>query len=429
MKKQKNNIFLPQGVELLLCVYPEPLLWLDASDINSLVFNESDKVIELKDKSNNANHATNENSSFIESTINGRRAINFNNGSKLSTLNFNNINFANNEASMFYVFDIPDAVTDNSGVFGNNESLISNDHYDFHTHGIVWTHHFRKDRLAGFSPSNTTKGMRLVSIIANENTGLYEYRINGKVEYTSSELNWQFENNINKLGYARNARLQSGNFGESIIINETANIHTEKIEGYLAHKWGIQLPDDHNYRYIYPEWCGAGNVPSPTPSPSPTITTSPTVTPSPTETPSPTVTPSPTITPLDCCEEDMLTHDLVASTISSFGEPTITATGVTQNATICIGTPSGELPYTLKLIFNGELVAILTTTGTFNNNKVYYNTEDGKCYQGIIEDDVCLLGYEPACVDFNLGSLSTQRSYNRIIFNEPTTGYITSSTG
>ena len=101
---------------------------------------------------------------------------------------------------MFYVFDIPDAVTDNSGVFGNNESLISNDHYDFHTHGIiVWTHHFRKDRLAGFSPSNTTKGMRLVSIIANENTGLYEYRINGKVEYTSSELNWQFENNINKL--------------------------------------------------------------------------------------------------------------------------------------------------------------------------------------------------------------------------------------
>ena len=83
--------------------------------------------------------------------------------------------------------------------------------------------------------------------------------------------------------------------------------------------------------------------PSPTPSPtittSPTETPSPTITPSPTETPSssptetpspsPTETPSPTITPLDCCEDGMLTHDLVASTISSFGEPTITATGVT----------------------------------------------------------------------------------------------------
>ena len=321
---------------------------------------------------------------------------------------------------------MPDSVTNSLGVFGDNDPTISNDHYDYHTNGAIYSEHFRETRLPPFV-GPTTKGVRLVSIIANENTNLYEYRINGEVVYTSSE-SFVFENNINRLGHADQASLQSGNFGESIIINETANIHTEKIEGYLAHKWGIQLPDDHNYRYIYPEWCGAGNVPSPTPSPSPTITTSPTVTPSPTETPSPTVTPSPTITPIDCCEEDMLTHDLVASAISSFGEPTITATGVTQNATICIGTPSGELPYTLKLIFNGELVAILTTTGTFNNNKVYYNTEDGKCYQGIIEDDVCLLGHEPACVDFNSGSLSTQRSYNRIIFNEPLSGYVTDAT-
>ena len=139
--------------------------------------------------------------------------------------------------------------------------------------------------------------------------------------------------------------------------------------------------------------------PTETPSPSPTITTSPTetpsptITPSPTETPSPspTETPSPTITPLDCCEDGMLTHDLVASTISSFGEPTITATGVTQNATICIGTPSGELPYTLKLIIDNAIVAVLTTTGTFNKNKVYYTNSSGDCLQGSIVDDECVL--------------------------------------
>jgi hypothetical protein len=87
----------------------------------------------------------------------------------------------------------------------------------------------------------------------------------------------------------------------------------------------------------------------------------------------------------------MLTHDLVASTITSFGEPTITATGVTQNATICVGTPQGGLPYSLKIIRNNSIVAVLTTLGTFNNSNVYYTTSDGTCLQGTIEDGECIL--------------------------------------
>jgi len=178
----------------------------------------------------------------------------------------------------------------------------------------------------------------------------------------------------------------------------------------------IESDEKESEEYILTTGCGTGGVDERTPTPSPSITTSPTETPSPspspsaTETPSPSPSPSPSITPSptittspspsptitsdlleECCEENMLTHGLSASQITSFGEPTITATGVTQNATICVGTPSGELPYTLKLIIDNQIVAVLTTTGTFDKTTIYYKTSEGECLIGSIVDDECVL--------------------------------------
>ena len=178
----------------------------------------------------------------------------------------------------------------------------------------------------------------------------------------------------------------------------------------------IESDEKESEEYILTAGCGTGGVDERTPTPSPSITTSPTETPSPSPSPSPSITPSPTITTSpspspsatetpspspsptitsdlleECCEENMLTHGLSASQITSFGEPTITATGVTQNATICVGTPSGELPYTLKLIIDNQIVAVLTTTGTFDKTTVYYKTSEGECLIGSIVDDECVL--------------------------------------
>ena len=92
-----------------------------------------------------------------------------------------------------------------------------------------------------------------------------------------------------------------------------------------------------------------------------------------------------------CCESEMLTTNISVVQTTTFGEPTITATTVTQNATICVGTPQGGLPYSLKIIRNNSIVAVLTTLGTLNNSNVYYTTSEGTCLQGTIEDDECIL--------------------------------------
>ena len=45
-----------------------------------------------------------------------------------------------------------------------------------------------------------------------------------------------------------------GRIGELIVLNSTAVDDRQKLEGYLAHKWGLtaKLPTDHPYRYISP---------------------------------------------------------------------------------------------------------------------------------------------------------------------------------
>jgi hypothetical protein len=48
--------------------------------------------------------------------------------------------------------------------------------------------------------------------------------------------------------------LFSGKIGEFIVLNSTSSIDRQKLEGYLAHKWGLttSLPDSHPYKYNYP---------------------------------------------------------------------------------------------------------------------------------------------------------------------------------
>ena len=93
----------------------------------------------------------------------------------------------------------------------------------------------------------------------------------------------------------------------------------------------------------------------------------------------------------NCCDEGMLTTNISVGQTTTFNEPTITVTGVTDNATICVGTPQGGLPYSLKIIRNNSIVAVLTTLGTLNNSNVYYTTSEGTCLQGTIEGDECIL--------------------------------------
>ena len=58
-----------------------------------------------------------------------------------------------------------------------------------------------------------------------------------------------------RVGAYRNQNMFSGRVGEFLIFKGTHSTDTrEKIEGYLAHKWGLtdSLPSDHPYKYNHP---------------------------------------------------------------------------------------------------------------------------------------------------------------------------------
>ena len=46
----------------------------------------------------------------------------------------------------------------------------------------------------------------------------------------------------------------AGKIGEFIVLNSSSSIDRQKLEGYLAHKWGLtnSLPDLHPHKYTYP---------------------------------------------------------------------------------------------------------------------------------------------------------------------------------
>ena len=155
----------------------------------------------------------------------------------------------------------------------------------------------------------------------------------------------------------------------------------------------------------------ATETPSPSPSPSPSITPSPTITTSPspspsaTETPSPSpshspsITPSPTITSdllEECCAEGLNEFNVTANTEQEFGSSIITTTtAFTDNVTICVGNPTGGLPFSVKLKKNSDIVGVLTSVGEFDNDTIYYTESNGTCRTCTIEDDECVLEFIP----------------------------------
>jgi surface protein len=101
-----------------------------------------------------------------------------------------------------------------------------------------------------------------------------------------------------------------GNIGEILVFNSAlSDADREKVEGYLAWKWGMEgdLPIGHPYKNSAP--C----APAPTPTPTPTNSTTPSVTPSltPTSSVTPSLTPSPTpsITPSPSSPSFTLQYD------------------------------------------------------------------------------------------------------------------------
>lgn len=247
-------------------------LWLDAAD-SSTVTTVSSAVSQWNDKSGNARNCVQSSSglrpAYESAAINGRNAIGF----SISTASNQFLNGIStlplplSARSTFLVFQETTSVA-NAGVFSlvpaSGSDTASTDGLG---HGLFNPQAYYVLGSSGsnysvFSDSTTRPtALGIYSEVANNSLGTAY--VNGTAQATTDSSFTAFTSTSGQ-GYLVAARYQSsaisgaylrGRIAEIIHVGSVVSTDTrQKIEGYLAHKWGLEanLPVGHPYKTTGP---------------------------------------------------------------------------------------------------------------------------------------------------------------------------------
>jgi hypothetical protein len=125
------------------------------------------------------------------------------------------------------------------------------------------------------SANNSTSGFMILSLVCDLSSSNLRIFINGS-DLSETEINYSqaFDTNQTLMIFTNRARnaFPAGKIGELIITTEKDLEVTEKIHGYLAHKWGIssKLPTSHPFKNDIPR-IGSPTTSSTTEEPIPTL--------------------------------------------------------------------------------------------------------------------------------------------------------------
>lgn len=229
--------------------------WYDPSDTATLTMNGS-TVAQMDDKSGNGDHATQGSAGAQPSlgSINGRQALFFSSSGADDTLVLPDPAGLSGSAnrSLFVVFqvDIPD---NSQGIvaYGTNSfnqafaiATNSSDEFEFSIWGVAHGH----SNLPGTDPHIGC------AILNGARIGDCTVVLDGVAESASGSATV----NTAEVGGARYGGLfdsstfsLDGHVGEVILYGSAlSEADRQKVEGYLAHKWGLAaiLPVDHPYK-------------------------------------------------------------------------------------------------------------------------------------------------------------------------------------
>ena len=227
--------------------YGDLELWLDASDISSVIKDSSNKVSQWADKSGNGVNVSQSDSAkqptFTASGLNNLPTLTFDGSNDYLTSSSMDITQpysaflvakTTGGSGKQYLFD--GATSNNS-----HRSLIS-----LNNGGKVqlWSGSW------GNSNVNTPSGYFTIAAVFNSTSGLVS--INGSAVTGLSTGTGSLQSGI-RIGanYLANVDFLSGNIAEVLIVNGAFNNEDrQKMEGYLANKWGISnlLPNGHAHK-------------------------------------------------------------------------------------------------------------------------------------------------------------------------------------
>ena len=218
-------------VEVLLSTW-SPLaisnlkLWLDASDLTTA-------ELTWTDKSGNGNHATKHNTpTVITSFQNGLSIMRYDESTNAASTDYHEWNDINDIRTVFAVFKRDS---------GNKGAILTDDsRYDFYTPTgtllYAESHSYVKNGLYKINGTSITA----ISTNYPASLSIAAIRSTGNVE-------------ASRIGRDRSVNRNhfDGDYGELLIYNSAlSDSKISKVEGYLAHKWGLtaDLPSNHTYK-------------------------------------------------------------------------------------------------------------------------------------------------------------------------------------
>jgi hypothetical protein len=234
-------------------------LWLDAED-NATVFSDAgttqavagtSTVQQWNDKSGNARNISQSTAglrpSYTSAGLNGKNILTFTSKTMRSALDALSLPtlavfaVASNSAVNTALFGIPQAATTHTTPF-----------FRF----LVYRAAVQVDiRINGVQAAGGTFGS--VSSIYSLDSSNAEARVNGAVQVTGTSATLTYPNSVPFIlgGNAADGERMTGIFAEVVAVSSAPSTDTrERIEGYLAHKWGLTagLPGGHPYKTTAP---------------------------------------------------------------------------------------------------------------------------------------------------------------------------------
>ena len=232
-------------------------LWLDAADASTITI--ATGVSQWNDKSGNGRNFSQATAarqpSYQASGINAKPSVAFTGSNDHFMTAASVLPSGSTAGSIFWVQTTEADPSTNSNNLG---SLISkdwgdssNDNHVPYSDGSIY--------FAGFSTTRPSVGNPSVSlvnprILGHESTnGSVAFYIDGSSFFTSASNTFSNTATTKRLGQASSKF--TGQVAELIVLsNIPTTTDRQLIEGYLAHKWGLQasLPNNHPYKSIAP---------------------------------------------------------------------------------------------------------------------------------------------------------------------------------
>jgi hypothetical protein len=223
-------------------------LWLDAADVSTILLN-STTVSQWNDKSGNSRNfsqATPGNQPvYSTNALNGKNVVNFVSNDSLTraAIPFNDL--GNN--SLYVVGNRTGGNSFNVAVIisragGRTRNMLFGD-------GSSYWGVYQGNPATGFVGAT----YKICEIIADQASNSYLHYQDGTSQGSAGVVNQTnvFNDNNCYLGNDQYGSSLTGNIAEVIFCDEkNTDADRQKIEGYLAHKWGLtsSLPNNHPYK-------------------------------------------------------------------------------------------------------------------------------------------------------------------------------------